>query len=181
MVVIFLADGFEESEALVPLDILRRGGVQVQTVGIGGKTVTSSHGVPVVADVCEDEFVFSKRCEMVMLPGGMPGTTNLDNSETVKNALLTADKKGLFIAAICAAPTVLYHKGLLNGQKATVFPSMANELPPEIYSPEAVCESGRFITARGAGVALEFGLTLLSKLAGAERANTVKKAIHTIW
>lgn len=181
MVVVFLADGFEESEALVPLDILRRGGVQVQTVGIGGKTVTGSHGIPVVADVSEDEFTFSKRCEMVILPGGMPGTTNLDKSETVKNALLTADKKGLFIAAICAAPTVLYHKGLLRGQKATVYPSMKDELPDEIYSPEPVCESGRFITARSAGVAIEFGLTLLTKLAGAERAKAIKQAIHTKW
>ena len=115
MVYVFLANGFEECEALAPVDILRRGGIKVSTVGVGGSEITGAHGIRVCCDTGENEIKESDM-QAVILPGGMPGTINLEKSAAVQNALDYAAERGLIIGAICAAPSVLGHKGLLKGK-----------------------------------------------------------------
>ena len=112
---VFLAEGFEEVEALTPVDILRRGGVTVKTVGIGGKTITGAHGIPVGCDIAEED-VIPDEIDMMVLPGGMPGTTHLGESLTIQEGLAYAAQEDLWVAAICAAPSVLGENGLLHGK-----------------------------------------------------------------
>lgn len=173
MVYVFLADGFEEMEALAPVDILCRAGLTVKTVGVGGTTVTGSHGIPVVTDVADTEVTFED-LQAVILPGGLPGTTNLEKSPMVQAALDYATQNGRLIAAICAAPSVLGHKGLLNGRRATCFPGFETELTGAAYTGEAVTVDGSIVTARGAGVAVEFGLQLVSELCSPEQAEELR-------
>ena len=170
MVYLFLADGFEEIEALAPVDILRRGGVGVKTVGIGAKTVSGSHGIPVVCDLTEQEIELSD-IEAVVLPGGMPGTLNLEKNGTVKAALEYANKHGKIIAAICAAPSILGKMGLLNGKNATCFPGFEQYLLGAKLSDLPAVRDGNVITACGAGAALDFGFCLLSALKGEDAAD----------
>ncbi len=177
MIYVFLANGFEEVEALTPVDVLRRGGVDVKTVGIGGKTVTGSHGISVLADLEESEMDVAS-LSGVVLPGGMPGTKHLDASETVKTALAAADKKGVLIAAICAAPSVLGHAGLLDGKRATCFPGFEGELTGATLCHDVAVTDGNVITGKGAGAALPFALAILSYLKGAEIAAGVKAALQ---
>ena len=177
MIYVFLANGFEEVEALTPVDVLRRGGVEVKTVGIGGKTVTGSHGISVSADLSEDEVELTA-LSGVVLPGGMPGTKNLDASETVKAALAAADQKGALIAAICAAPSVLGHNGLLKGKRATCFPGFESELAGATVCPDLAVTDGNVVTGKGAGAALPFALALLRYLKGAEVSDKVKNALQ---
>ena len=177
MIYVFLANGFEEVEALTPVDVLRRGGVEVKTVGIGGKTVTGSHGISVLADLSEDEVELTA-LSGVVLPGGMPGTKNLDASETVKAALAAADQKGALIAAICAAPSVLGHNGLLKGKRATCFPGFESELAGATVCPDLAVTDGNVVTGKGAGAALPFALALLRYLKGAEVSDKVKNALQ---
>ncbi len=175
MVYIFLADGFEEAEALVPLDILRRGGVEVKTVGVTGKSVTGSHGITVLADIEKTE-VEKKNLEAVILPGGLPGATNLEKDEVVDDYIDYAAREGLVIGAICAAPAILGHKGLLKGKKAICFPGFERELSgAEIIDLPAVCD-GKIVTSWGAGGAFEFSFLLLSLITGdSEKAATLRK------
>ena len=175
MIYVFLADGFEEAEALCPVDILRRGGVEVKTVGVTGKTVMGSHGIPVVADITVDEAV-KEGLEGVVLPGGLPGTTNLEKDSTVQDFLDYAYQNDLFFGAICAAPSVLGHKGFLKGRKAICFPGFEKELTgAEIVDVPAVCD-GKIITGWGAGGAFEFGFLLLSAITGdSEKAENLRK------
>lgn len=168
MIYLFLADGFEEVEALAPLDILRRAGKEVITVGVTGKTVMGAHNIPVVADVTVDGI--SGNPEAVILPGGMPGTTNLEACEAVKNAVQSAYDRGDLVCAICAAPSVLGHMGLLEGKKATCFPGFENDLYGAHVSGDSVCKDGNVITAKGAGVALEFGFAITEALCGSAMA-----------
>ena len=177
MIYVFLANGFEEVEALTPVDVLRRGGVDVKTVGIGGKTITGSHHIPVTADLSEDEVDFAA-LSGVVLPGGMPGTKNLDASETVKKALAAANEKGALIAAICAAPSVLGHNGLLKGKRATCFPGFESELTGATLCDDLAVTDGNVVTGKGAGAALPFALALLAYLKGADVADTVKSALQ---
>ena len=120
MVYVFLADGFEIIEALAPVDMLGRAKIDVKTVGVTGKTVRSSGGIEVVADLTLEQIKKDK-LDMIILPGGMPGTLNLEANETVNDYIDYCYDKDIFIAAICAAPSILAHKGMLNGKKATVF------------------------------------------------------------
>ena len=115
MVYVFLAKGFEELEALAPVDVLRRAGVQVKTVGVTGKRVSGSHGISVNCDITIDEAVFDE-LDGIILPGGLPGTTNLEADETVNKFIDFAADNGKVIGAICAAPMILGHKGLLRGK-----------------------------------------------------------------
>lgn len=177
MVYVFLADGFEEVEALAPIDLLRRAGVQVATVGVGSTTPTSSHGVTVMADISEDIFLPNDNVEAIVLPGGMPGTKNLEASETVKRAIRLASEEEITVAAICAAPSILAHAGLLQGKKATVFPGMEKELG-ESATGEAVVYDSPFLTARAAGSAIDFALRLIGVLRGEEAAKKVAESIH---
>ena len=176
MVYMFLANGFEEIEALCPLDLLRRAGVEVTTVGIGSDTLMGSHGIPVIADIPEGMFADSNP-EMIILPGGMPGSKNLDESRTVDMALSAASRKGAFIAAICAAPMVLGHRGLLADKEAICFPGFEKELTGAKISNKRVVRDGNVITAAGMGVALEFGLELVAALKGRDVAENLRRAV----
>ncbi len=177
MVYLFLADGFEIIEAMAPLDMLTRAGADVTTVGVTGKTVTASCGVQVVADITADEFSFYN-VEAVILPGGMPGTLNLENSSVVQNAIDNAVNVDVPVCAICAAPSVLGHKGLLDGREATAFPGFETALQGASLSDEYVVTDGNFITARGAGVCIEFGLEIVKKLKGEAVAEKIRDAIQ---
>lgn len=177
MVYLFLANGFEEIEALLPLDILRRGGVEVTTVAVGGaEFVSGSHGIPVGADLPEGLFRDS-RPEAVILPGGMPGAKNLDASRTVDAALRACAANGGYLCAICAAPMVLGRRGYLAGKEAVCFPGFEGELSGATISHRRVVRDGKVITASGMGVAMEFGLEILAALRGRETAEKVRKTI----
>lgn len=169
MIYVFLAEGFEECEALAPVDILRRGGLEVKTVGVGSKTVVGSHGIPVVADITESE-VLTENLQAVVLPGGLPGTLNLEKSDTVQKMLDYARANSAFICAICAAPSILGHKGFLEGKKAICFTGFEKDL----YGAEIVdmptVKDGKIITAAGAGAAFDFGFAILAAVTGDEMA-----------
>ena len=180
MVYEFLADGFEIAEAMFPVDILRRAGIEITTVGISGEYITASCGVTVKADADGRDFVIGADAEMVILPGGMPGTTNLLESETVKAALSEVKKRGIYAAAICAAPWVLDANGLLDGKKATMYPTMSEHMKSGTFTGSGVEKDGKVITARGAGVAMEFGLALAAALKGEETAAKVRESIYPL-
>ena len=176
MVYMFLANGFEEIEALCPLDLLRRAGIEVTTVGIGGESVTGSHGITVMADI-PDVMYRDSRPEMVILPGGMPGTKHLDASKTVESALRAADRGGAYLAAICAAPMVLGKRGYLRGKRAICFPGFEEFLDGATVAEERVVTDGKVITAAGMGVALDFGLALVAALKGQAAADELRRAV----
>lgn len=174
MIALFLADGFEEIEALSTVDVLRRSGLDVQTVGIGGRRVRGAHGIEVEADIPDQEWT-ADELEAVVLPGGMPGTLHLEQSPVVQRAIDIAVERGLYLCAICAAPSILGHKGLLEGKRAVCFPGFEKDLKGARLESEPVTADGRFITARGAGVAVEFGLRIAAALASPEKADAVRK------
>ena len=177
MIYMFLANGFEEIEALCPLDLLRRAGLEVTTVGVGSDTVTGAHGISVLADLPATHFRDSNP-DMIILPGGMPGTTNLEASETVQAAISCAARRGSYIAAICAAPMILGKRGLLNGKKATCFPGFEQYLDGAFVDAEAaVVRDGNIITAAGMGAALEFGLALVAAFKGTDAAEQLRHAV----
>ncbi len=177
MVYMFLANGFEEVEALCPLDLLRRAGVEVTTIGVGGESVVGSHGIVVGTDVPEIMYRDSAP-EMIILPGGMPGAENLDNSRIVDSAIRAASKNGGYLAAICAAPMILGKRGLLSGKRAVCFPGFEEYLEgAEIESIKTVVRDGNIITAKGMGAAFEFGLTLIEALKGKEVAERIKASV----
>ena len=159
MIYIFLAEGFEEMEALAPVDILRRAGLDVCTVGVTGKVVSGSHKIPVTADIIADEVDFANM-EAVVLPGGLPGTYNLEASEVVKKSIEYCVANDKYIAAICAAPSVFGHMGILDGKKATCYPGFEKDLLGAEYTAEPVTVDGKIITGKGAGVSVEFALKL---------------------
>ncbi len=173
MVYVFLAEGFEETEAIAPIDIMRRAGAEVVTVGVTGKTVTSSHKVTVTADITKDEIRLDSELELIMLPGGMPGTNNLEADETVQKAIDYCVENNIYVAAICAAPKILGHKGLLKGRRATCFPGFEQELEGAELTGELAVTDGRFITGKGAGAALAFGFELVKALFDEDKANKV--------
>jgi len=183
MVYVLLADGFEEVEALCPVDLLRRGGVEVTTVSINKtNTVMGSHNITVEADtniraVLRDTLI-ADRIEALVLPGGMPGTTNLDADENVDKMIAIASITDSWIAAICAAPMILGKRGLLDGKKAICYPGFEEYLLGAQLSEKKVAVDGRIITAKAAGCAVDFGLTLLQHLKGLDEANRVKDSIY---
>ena len=176
MVYMFLAEGFEEIEALAPLDLLRRAGIDVTTVGIGGDSITGAHGITVKADIKDKKVKFEK-IDMVILPGGMPGTKNLDASEVVHKALDRANEQNAYIAAICAAPMILGKRGDLKGKRAVCYPGFEQYLEGAVVPESKVAVDGKVITARGMGVALEFGLTLVEALCGADKAAELRASV----
>lgn len=178
MVYVFLADGFEIIEALAPVDMLRRAKIDVKTVGVSSEIVNSSCGVGVKCDMTIDEFDFYD-VEAVVLPGGMPGTLNLENSSAVQKVIDNANNTNAFICAICAAPSILGHKGLLSGKKAVCFPSFENSLEGCESCCEYVVTDGKFITAKGAGVCIDFGLEIVKQLRNEELANEIRKSIQS--
>ena len=177
MIYLFLANGFEEVEALAPLDILRRAGLEVTTVGIGGDVIRGSHGITVHADI-PDGLYADNAPDMVILPGGMPGSKNLDESRVVDAALKAAVRADAYIAAICAAPMVLGHRGLLQRKRATCYPGFEKELTDAVIERTGVVVDGKTVTAAGMGVAVEFGLALVAQLKGNEEADAIRRAIQ---
>lgn len=176
MIYLFLANGFEEVEALAPLDILRRAGKAVTTIGIGGRQVTGAHGITVTADRSDAEVKFTD-IEAVILPGGMPGASNLDASPVVDAALAAADACGAYLCAICAAPMVLGHRSYLDGYRATCYPGFEGELRGAVTGVGNVVCDRRRITAAGMGVAVEFGLAITAELCGKEKADAIRHGI----
>lgn len=179
MVYVFLADGFEIIEALAPVDMMRRAKISVKTVGVTGQVVTSSCGIPVTTDMTIDEFDFYS-VEAIVLPGGMPGTLNLENNSAVQSAIDNAVNANVLLCAICAAPSILGHKGLLNSREATCFPGFEDALEGATLSDKYVIKDGNFITARGAGVCIDFGLEIVKALKGEEVSNAVRESIQCL-
>lgn len=177
MIFLFLADGFEIIEALAPVDMLRRAKLDVKTVGVTGKTVISSCGVEVNTDIAIDDFVY-ENAEAVILPGGMPGTLNLEKNHIVQSVIDKAVNDNILVCAICAAPSILGHKGLLAGKNAIAFPGFEKDLEGAVISDDYVVADGNFITARGAGVATEFGLKIVEMLTDKETAYNIKDTIQ---
>lgn len=177
MYYIFLANGFEETEALAPLDIMRRADIEVYTVGVGSKVINGAHNIPVVADVIDCEIAPDKDLEGVILPGGMPGTLNLEKAESVQKFIDFAAENGLLLGAICAAPSILGHKGILDGKRAVCFPGFEEQLGSALVSQDAVVTDGNIITACGAGAALEFGFELIKYISGEAVADHYRKSM----
>ncbi len=176
MVYFFIANGFEEIEALCPIDLLRRAGVEVKTVGIGSSKITGAHGITVMTDIKDAEFSYDSP-DMIFLPGGMPGTLNLAASEVVKSAIKAADSDGAYILAICAAPMILGEMGLLAGKEAICYPGFEDKLKGAKISDKSVVLDGKIATAAGMGVALEFGLLAVSLLCGKECAEDLRHSV----
>ena len=163
MIIVLLADGFEEIEALTPVDMMRRAGLDVKTVGISSKTVVGSHGISVVADSTPDEIDLT-RVKMAVFPGGMPGSLNLDASEYTDRVISAVLENGGRLAAICAAPLLLGRRGLLDGKKATCFPGFEGELRgAEIIDADFVTD-GNITTGRGMEYSLPFAKELVRLL-----------------
>ncbi|MBE6714084.1 MAG: DJ-1/PfpI family protein [Ruminococcaceae bacterium] len=178
MVYLFLAEGFEEVEALTPTDYLRRAGIEVCTVGIGGEYITGAHGITVKADIAERELCArDEDIEMVILPGGMPGTLNLKNSRTVNSFIDRAAAKGAYIAAICAAPSILGEKGLLSGKTAICYPGFEEKLFGACISENDVAVSQNIITAKAAGSAALFSAALIDALCNKGAGDAVLRAV----
>ncbi|MBS6444190.1 MAG: DJ-1/PfpI family protein [Ruminococcus sp.] len=177
MVYVFLANGFEEVEALTPIDCLRRCGIKVVTVGVGGEYITSSHNITVKADITEDKVELSKDIQMIICPGGMPGTLNLEKSETVQNTIDFCVQNDIYVACICAGPIILGHKGLLNGKTACCYQGFEKDLIGANVIYDAVAVDGKFITSRGMGVALDFGVKLVEVLKSKEVASDLLNKI----
>lgn len=177
MVYVFLADGFEETEAIAPIDMLRRAGKEIVTVGVTGKIVTGSHGIPVTADITEGELKSLSGTEMIVLPGGMPGTLNEEASEVVQGAVDYCVENNIPIGAICAAPSILGHKGILDGKTAVCYSGFEKDLKGAVIGNKGVVTDGNITTAKGAGVAVEFGLELVAVLCGKNVSENLRASI----
>ena len=179
MVYCFLAPGFEEIEALATVDILRRANIEVLTVGVGEDVIIGSHLIPVLADIREGDVKLDSSVEAVILPGGMPGTLNLQKSESVQKAIDFAVANDKYVCAICAAPLILGHKDLLNGKKATCYPGFEEDLKGAEATGGFVEEDGKIITGKGAGVAIDFALRIVEKLLNKEEADKINASIQS--
>ena len=177
-VLVPLAEGCEELEAITIVDLLRRAGIEVTTAGLNKGMITASRGVTIEPDTDLDS-VLNNDYDMIVLPGGLPGADNLDSDPRIRNLLqkMAACKK--YTAAICSAPKVLAHAGLLDGKKATSYPGFLEnlELPNTQLYEDPVVKDGRVITSRGPGTAMDFALELIEILAGAEKRNEVETAL----
>lgn len=172
MVYVFFAYGFEEIEGLTVVDVLRRADIDVKMVGVGGKTITGAHGITVHCDVSDREVSAEKITAMVM-PGGMPGAKNLEQSRIVQKVIDFCIEKGLVVAAICAAPMILGNKGLLESKKATIYPGMEEYLKGAEHVNEPVVQDGNILTGNGPGSSLEFALRLTAMLKDVQTANEI--------
>ena len=179
MVYIFLADGFEEIEALCVLDFLRRAGVETKTVGISGKTATGSHKIPVICDIEASSLTGNEDFDMIILPGGLPGANNLDESPLVNKFIEKVVSQDKFIAAICAAPFILGKRGILSGKRACCYPGFEKELIGANVSYDGCVRDGKIITARAMGKSHDFALEIIEALCGREvRENLAKSVLY---
>ena len=176
MVYIILGKGFEEAEALVPCDLLRRAGVETTLAGIGSRSITGGHGITVQADCVAEETELTA-AEMIVLPGGLGGVESIRGSRPVMNAVRTMYEQGKKIAAICAAPTILAQLGVTEGKKVTCYPGMEAEMKSAELCGAAVAADGNVITGRAAGAAFDFALKLIKVLRGQEAADKVARSV----
>ncbi|MBR2987117.1 MAG: DJ-1/PfpI family protein [Clostridia bacterium] len=177
MVCIFLADGFEMIEALTPCDVLKRAGAEVALVSVTESlSVTSTHGVTIRCDAAIGD-IRPEDIEMIVLPGGMPGAENLYRSERLRELVLSVNKRGKPVSAICAAPFILGRLGLLARRKATCYPGFEKELTQAFVTPGGVVRDGNILTAKGMGVSLAFSLAAVSMLFGEEKSRTIAAQI----
>lgn len=176
-VAVFLADGFEEIEALTVVDLLRRAKVYVDTVSITDDyIVRGAHGIPVQTEESFGELDFAE-FDMVVLPGGLPGTTNLKEHAGVRKIVTEFYEGGKYVAAICAAPTVFADLGILQGKLATCYPSLESEMKDAMFTGAAVTTDGNIITSQGVGTAIDFSLKLVEVLVGEEKAVEIAESI----
>lgn len=174
---VFFATAFEEVEALTVVDLLRRANIEVDMVSImGEKMVTGAHGITIQTDVLFEDADLSG-ADALVLPGGMPGTRNLQNHEGLKEALLKAKEQGKLLCAICAAPLVLGCNGILEGKKASCYPGFEEELLGAKVSYDAVSKDGNVITSRGLGTAIDFAGEIITALCSKEEADKIKEAV----
>lgn len=177
MVYVLLGTGFEEVEAITPVDLMRRAGIEVQTVGITGKTVTGSHKIPVEADILPENMDLESM-DMIVLPGGLGGVASARASQAALDALRWGWEHDRFVAAICAGPTVLADLGIPDGKKATCFPGCEGQMGKADMVPGAAAlRDGKLITGTSAGCAIPFALELIKALKGSEAADKVAKQI----
>lgn len=177
MVYMLLGTGFEETEAIAPLDLLRRAGISVCTVGLNGKTVYGGHGIGIEADITIDQMDLTAM-EMIVVPGGLGGVKSISESQQAMNALSFAFENQKYIAAICAGPTILAKLGITDGKNTTCYPGCESQMGSAIsLAEQAAVRDGNIITGTSAGCAIAFGLELVAALAGPEVADKIKKQI----
>lgn len=176
-VLIVLAEGFEESEAVIPIDILRRSGIDVTIAGVGSKSITGSHNIKIECETTVEDA--GNGYDVLILPGGRPGAENLAGSMRIKEIVSNMFKNNKIIASICASPAiVLAQMGILDGKKATCFPGMEKSFSPKIqFIDEDVVEDGNIITSKGAGTALTFALRIAERLVGKDKSDMIAEQV----
>lgn len=176
-IAVFFAEGFEEIEGLTVVDLTRRAGIETWMISINKeKQVTGSHGIGISVDKTLEEVDF-QQVEMIVLPGGMPGTLNLGNCRVLTEQIKAFHEQKKYVAAICAAPTVFGKLGILRGEKACCYPGMEEQLEGALVGFEPCIRSGHIVTSRGMGTAIDFGLQIVALVKGEEEANKLAKAI----
>lgn len=171
----FLSNGFEDIEALAPVDILRRGGLDIKTVSItGSKTVETTHGIKMETDLLLEDITDFSDVDAMLLPGGLPGATNLNKHKELRQILLEQYQQGRIVAAICAAPLVLGSIGILEGKRATCYPGFEKRMTGSTYTQEQVTVDGNIITGKGPGASMAFGYAILGKFATEEAVAELK-------
>ena len=176
MVYVLLGKGFEETEAIAPVDLLRRANIPVLTVGISGNVIEGSHGIPVVADITIEEMD-PTQMDMLVLPGGLGGVESILASEASMDAVRFAWENGKFLGAICAGPTILASLGILDGKSATCYPGCEDKMGSAKLLPQAAVTDSKIITGTSAGCALSFGLALIAALKGEAEMQRIENQI----
>lgn len=177
MVYVLLGTGFEETETIAPIDLLRRAGIEVLTVGINGKTVYGGHGIGVEADILLGEMDLTNM-EMIVLPGGLGGVVSIRASKEAMQAIAFAHENGCYVAAICAGPTVLADLHITDGHSATCYPGCEDSMGTAVIAENAPCVTdGKIITGTSAGCAVPFGLALVAALKGQDTAKAIAEQI----
>ena len=176
-VYVHFAEGFEETEAVSTVDVLRRAGIETQMISVtGDKTVTGAHGIQIKTDILFDQADYNS-CDMIVLPGGMPGTTNLGRHQGLADEIRTFAEKGKWLAAICAAPIVFGQMGLLKGKTAVVFPGYEDKMIGAKIGRHTVEVDGKFITSKGPGTAFDFALTIVEILRDKAAAKSLRQSM----
>lgn len=178
MLYMFFAEGFEEVEAIAALDVIRRAGIEIQSVGIGSNIIKGSHNISIVCDKTDNEISIDSKLSGVILPGGMPGTTNLMCSSVVNEFVDFCYTNKLLVCAICAAPMILGKKGFLDGKEAVCFPGFEDELIGAKISDKYVCRDGNIITAKGMGSAINFGIEIVAAITDSDTAGKLKSTLQ---
>lgn len=178
MIYVFFAPGFEEVEGITVVDVLRRAKLNVVTIGIGSGCITGAHGMSVICDEEISRITPNDTIDAIVLPGGMPGTINLEKSPKVQAMIDYAAMKKVLICAICAAPSILGHKGLLKGRTATCFPGFEKDLIGAHLSEKSVCQDENIITAKGMGVSIDFAIEIVKALTNEKTAFELKESLQ---